>query len=422
MPEKTVEQIAQELNEKFDKLNDKIEAKAAKPELETLKNEILEGMKKLPQSDQFEKMQDHLDEMDVKIQKIRVGEPSGKSILDQIGEWLKGDGYKKAAESFKANKPVNYGAEMKTGEITGSTFTETNGAIIQRLYDPEIAVDPRRANSVYDLMTKSSIDSDAVQTIERTTETGNAEQVAEAVAPASKSTLAWTSYHYHVVDLAEYMKVSRNKLDDTAFVRSEVMEMLMNNIPELREQALLTGYDATANLLGLINTSAQVAKDFAKPTGFTAVDSANNLDVLRAAILQVRIGNAASVTRAKGFNANAILLNPVDMANLDLQKSSVDGHYVLPPFVSADRTTIKGVPVVESDWLTAGKFLVGDFSKTKIYQRKNLEINMYEQNDTDAIARLVTFTAVLRYIFVTKAKYAFAYCYGDFSTAKGMIS
>ena len=421
MDEKELKKLMDESNAKLDQLNEAIEKKIDGEAIDTLKKEINDNLAKLPQMEFVEKIQDHLDEMDIQIQKLGPRGGEGKSIDQQITEALKTDAYKAAVKSLKSTKGGNFSFEVKSEEITTSNaFTETNGVIIQRLYDPEIAVDPRRVNSIYDLMSKGTIDSDSVQWLERTTETDNSEQVSEGSAPTSKSTMAWTSYYSNVLDLADYMKVSRNKLDDTSFVRTEIMEMLMNNIPELREQALLTGYDATAVFKGLINATSPIAKDFALPSGFPAVTDPNHVDVLRAALLQVRRGNVASVTRAKGFNANAIVLNPVDIAVLDLQKTD-DGVYILPPFATSDRTTIKGVPVVESDWLTAGKFLVGDFSKSKIYVRKNLEISMWEQEASDAINRLVTFSAVWRYALVTKAKYAFAYSYGTFESALGAL-
>ncbi len=71
--------------------------------------------------------------------------------------------------------------------------------------------------------------------------------------------------------------------------------------------------------------------------------------------------------------------------------------------------------------MTAGTFLVGDFSQAKAWVSRNLAINMWDQNDTDPIYDLVTFTASHRLAFGVGATKAFAFVYGTFADAKGLI-
>ena len=80
-----------------------------------------------------------------------------------------------------------------------------------------------------------------------------------------------------------------------------------------------------------------------------------------------------------------------------------------------------GVRIVPTIYMTAGKFLVGDFLQAKAWVRRGLNINMWDQNASDPIYDLVTFTASHRLAFGVGATKAYAFVYGDFNSAIGLI-
>jgi len=95
--------------------------------------------------------------------------------------------------------------------------------------------------------------------------------------------------------------------------------------------------------------------------------------------------------------------------------------YIIPPFAGANGTVIRGIRVIPSMYMTAGKFLVGDFTQAKVWVSRSLTINMWDQNDTDPIYDLVTFTASHRLAFGVGATKAYAFVYGSFDTALAAI-
>jgi HK97 family phage major capsid protein len=196
------------------------------------------------------------------------------------------------------------------------------------------------------------------------------------------------------------------------------MDMLRNEIPMLRETKLLTG-SGSSDIKGIISSGTPYAQAFAKPTGFDSVAKTNNFDVLEAAILQVMLGSAAS--QKTGFQPNLILLHPADLSNMKLVKDD-DGGYIIPPFAAANGLVVSGVPVAASSELTAGQFLVGDFTRAKAFVKRNLEIRLWDQNSTDPIYDLVTFTSSMRLAFRIKGPDCYAFVYGTFNTAKPLIS
>ena len=68
-------------------------------------------------------------------------------------------------------------------------------------------------------------------------------------------------------------------------------------------------------------------------------------------------------------------MNPADVLKYKLAKA-VDGHYILPPFVSADGMRIDNVQVVESSEVDANSLVIGDFTKGRIYRSESVNITM----------------------------------------------
>lgn len=419
MNEEDLKKITDQINSKLDQFNDSLSKKADADKLEAKHKELTELIAKLPASEQVKNMQDQLDAMDVKMQGALMNTPKGqKTIADQLKETFTSNEFKAASKGH--GEMFNF--EIKANEITTSnSFTETNGPVIQRMYEPGIVSAPQRPTPVWDLISKGTTTSDFVIVTERSSQTigASATHVSEAGA-FPQSYAGWTTYVYGVNKIAEHIKVAREKLEDWEYVRGEVMDMLLTNIPHIREGKFLTGYNATQVWSGIINTTSQVAKDFAKPTGFAEVANVNNYDVLKAAILQCQLGNSANLANKMGYNPNAVLLNPTDLANMMLTKD-VNGQYIRPLWVNGE-LNVDGVRVVPTIYMTAGTFLVGDFTQAKAWVNRSLQINMWDQNSTDPIYDLVTFTASHRLAFGIGAVKAYAFVYGTFASAKGLIS
>lgn len=417
MDEKELQKMTADINASVEKLEKSIEKKADTEKLTSLVDELKGKMEKMATSEYAEKMQKHVDQLEGEIKAMR--EQRGqvdKSVGQQVDDLLKSDDYQAA---IKSKNPFR--GTVKANEITTSnSFTQTAEPLIQSYRDPIIGVQPRRNLPLWQLVSKATTMSDLVSVVERTSETSGAAARTE-IGAAGQSYAGWTVTSHSVRDIAEYIKVSRNKLDDAEFIRSEIMEMLDYHIPAQRESQMLTGVTASNQLLGLINGTAPVAKAFAKPSGVDAVDDVNNFDVLRVALLQVALGYTSNTIRT-GFMPNGIIVNPADAVNMELKKAGSDVHYVMPPFVVNGRT-IAGVPIYESNFITAGTFLVGDFTRAKAYMRKDLEIRMFEQNEDDALKNLVTFLAVQRLAFVVKATIdSYAFVYGTFAAGQAALS
>jgi len=213
----------------------------------------------------------------------------------------------------------------------------------------------------------------------------------------------WVEKSAKVEKVTAYIKVSKEALADLPGLQNEIDAELRTEILLVADAALLNGDGTTPSLNGILN------QDTAYSAGAFAgtIPSANRFDVLRTAIAQIVAAN---------FMPNYILLHPDDVAAMDLTKSATDGHYVLPPFKSADGLVISGVRILENTGQTTDKFTVGDFTKFNVRVRQGMTVDI-GLDGNDFTNNLVTILGEIRLVSYIKANHAGAFVSGDFSDA-----
>jgi HK97 family phage major capsid protein len=210
-----------------------------------------------------------------------------------------------------------------------------------------------------------------------------------------------------VKKVTAYIKVSKEMLADIAFMRGEINMELMELVQLKLDEQILLGDGTGNNLAGIdLNATPWAAGSFAG-----TIPSANNTDVLRVAIAQIAQAN---------FSANYILLNPADAAALELTKDS-SGAYTYPVnMVYGAPKTIYGIPVIENNLIPAGDFYVGDFTRSNLRIREDLNVQVGYVND-DFTKNLITILCEARAAHFVKVNHYGAFVKGDFATAKAAL-
>jgi len=212
----------------------------------------------------------------------------------------------------------------------------------------------------------------------------------------------WVEKAQKVEKITAFVKVTKESLADLPGLRNEIDTELRELVLLAADDALWDGDGTTPSLKGI----TLFATAYSTPSGLTPT---TKTEVLRAAIAQVQ---------ANTFNPNYIVLHPTDVAAMDLEKSEDDGHYMLPPFRSADGLTISGVQVVTNLGVDIDKFLVGDFTKWRVRIREGFNIDV-GLDGNDFTYNLVTILGEIRLVSYVKANHAGAFVYGDFSNVLG---
>jgi HK97 family phage major capsid protein len=90
---------------------------------------------------------------------------------------------------------------------------------------------------------------------------------------------------------------------------------------------------------------------------------------------------------AADFAVNGIVLNPTDWAAISVTRDDENG-FTLPSTVTFTngQLTINGVPVFKATFVTAGEFIVGDWSQAYKYVTDGLKVEFFEQ-DVDNVQK-----------------------------------
>lgn len=419
MDKEELKKFTDAADQKIKELEQTIEAKAdieGLEKLEKLQAEISEKISaalKIEDKSLIEyakESQSHLDSLEEKVNKFVEGiESKGEHPEVTIDKFLKSDEWKDGVKTaMKGERP-----NIKVLTV-GTDLVAGNNAVILPERVPGVDTAPRADTPLYNLVRKGTTIKDKVSWIERTlaSESHGTAMKAENAA-FGESDAAWLEVDAAVKKITDSFRATNESLEDTDFVRSEILDMLQNNIPHLRETQLLSGTNLTVNMNG-INTAA---KAFSLPTGVDAVADPNNFDVLKAAILQVYLGYNGTDAYKKGYVANAIVLNPVDALNMELVKDA-NNNYLLPTFISANGMNISGVPVIKSTDQTAGTFTVADLSAVTYYTRRGMQVKFWDQYDTDPAYDRVMFTASERGCIKISNIAAYALVTGTFAAGK----
>ena len=150
-----------------------------------------------------------------------------------------------------------------------------------------------------------------------------------------------------------YIKISTEMLDDISWIQSEIQNELKRELLKAVEAQAYSGDNTGQNLNGVRTT----ATAFAAGTLAGTVDSANEVDVINAALTQIKKAQQ-SLDRAY------IFMNPDDVFKLKSYKvSSSDRRYVDMVYMAGDNMRISGVPIIETTLVTTDEYLVGDLEQ-----------------------------------------------------------
>jgi len=388
---------------------DKTEIKAISDSLEAMRANV-DSISKEKLGEQLSAIKTQLKEMaeDVAIVKDgRKGSNVSKTFGEQVVELLKTN--KITSETFKSNGRAHevYHISGRVDKASATMTTSnvasvgTSPAFSLTSYEPGVTRIPTRRPWLLDIANVSPTDKKFVQWAEQANRDGAANETAEGAAK-NLIDFDWVEKSARVEKITAYIKVSKEALDDLDGLANEIDTELREMVMLKADADLLSGDGTTPTLNGLLNQDTAYSAG-----GFAAtVITPNKGDVLRTAIAQV----------VKAFfMPNYVLMHPDDLASMDLDKGS-DGHYVMPPFKSADGSIISGVKLIANVGQTVDNFTVGDFTKMNVRLREGLTIDIGHDAD-DFTKNLITILGEIRLVSYVKSNHQAAFVSGTFSAA-----
>jgi HK97 family phage major capsid protein len=351
-----------------------------------------------------------------------------KLIAMEVGQKRKFDLSPKSRKSLGAQfvEHALYNEEIKNGYGFGksvelkdiSNLASSAGGLVSEFRDPEVyrTVGGMRQLRVRDLIPTVPASGNAVVVMRQTTATNEAKPQgttagvgAGEFAAKSQSSYVWTEVTVPIRTIAHFVPASRQILSDAPQVQSLIDTELSYGLQLESDDQILNGDGTGQNLTGILGDSA--INDVGQLASGTtdAQRPAAMIEHIRAAVTECQ--------KFEYYNINGLLLNPVDFQTLETAKAT-DGHYLLVAFAATSGETpqIWRVPVIVSNAIAVGNFLIGDWTLgAKIYQREGVSIRVSESDGTDFIKNAVKVLAEERMcLAVNRPK---AYCKGLFTIA-----
>ena len=242
----------------------------------------------------------------------------------------------------------------------------------------QVVPSAQRPAQVLDLFPMLSTSQAAYKYMEETTFTNAATERSEA-ADAAESTLQLTERTEDIRSIATWIPVTEEQLDDVVGVRSYLNLRLPFMLRQRLDQQVLAGDGTAPNISGILNRTG---------IGSIAKGTATALDTLRKAITNVRVTGRA--------NPNAFILHPNDWQEIQLAKTA-DGIYLYGSPADMAVPRVWGLPVAESDSLTEGEGLCGDFpGYSALITRQGVTLDISDSHASYFIAMKYAVRARLR--------------------------
>jgi HK97 family phage major capsid protein len=403
----TAEEKAGLYNEYNTELKNYIETLEKNVDGKATKEDVQKAIEELNASrvDQMKSLNDALSEMGLAIKAMSEKGSNSVNVTD-LRKALEDN--KDNLQSLKNGKSGEFSMVVKTvGTMLESTNISGGNVPVEQRLSGLNTIASRRVR-LMDLVSRGTANSNIISWVYQANKDGSAGGTDEG---ATKNQIDFDLVvaNEDVVKRTAFIKVSTEMLDDIDFIESEINNELMRELMKDVESTAYSG-NGTAPQMNGVRT---VATAFSAGTFAGTVDNANEVDVLVVAMNQIKI--------AEQGMPNYILMHPSDVTKLKLFKvTSTDKRYIDRLVNVGSTLVLDGVQIVETTLVTAGQYLVGDFSLATLYDKGSLRIEM-GLDGNDYTKNLRTILAEYRGAMVVKNNDRTAFVKGVFSTDKASL-
>lgn len=311
-------------------------------------------------------------------QKMATNVKDGKAAVESLGQMvIKSDAFKEYAQGSTSKMKVQ--ANTIIGQ-SGSPL-ENSDTLVAPHRLPGIIPGAFRLLKIRDLLPAGTTTSNSVEYVRELAFTNNAAETNEGV-KKPESALTFELVNAPVKTIAHWLKASKQVLDDAPALQSYIDTRLRYGVEYRIDAQLLNGNGTNPNISGL--TDPGNFTPFTPTTGENALDSINR---------------AIYATYAADYAPTAIIMNPQDWGAIERLKvnGSTDNRYVIGNPTGILGPSLWGLPVVVSNAMTQGYFLVAAFDiAAQVWNRSGVMVEMFEQDEDNVQKNLLTIRAESR--------------------------
>lgn len=302
------------------------------------------------------------------LKKAAESRPSRSlGLRGEIAKNLEGENKERYAQVLKGE---SRSLRMVLKEITSAEVS--TGMKREDFIDSLISLE-RQPLRIRNLLTVIPVQTDAVKYGKQTLRDNKAKIVAEGTSKPY-SNYKWENATATIETIAHLTKLTLQALADAPRLAAEVESEMRYGYSLIEEAEILNGDGTTGHLSGLIENSTA----YAVPVGMDASGILTPLDRLRVAMLQVHLAYAVP---------DAHVLNPINVAEIDLMRRDTDGNggYLFSrPDGDTGVARAWRLPIVESPSMVVNTFLTGAFRySAHLYDRQGITVAISTENDDD---------------------------------------
>lgn len=299
----------------------------------------------------------------------KPGEGAGES-----GSGNAGDDGQKGIKSIGQHFVESQAYKGKTGSGTGpeahldmelkTLMTTSAGWTPQNIRTGEVIPFPTRPIQVTDLIPATTTTQAAVAYMEETTFTNAAVETAEG-GTYQEAALALTERTSIVRKIAVFLPITDEQLEDIPQAQGYIDNRLPFMVRQKLDAQILVGSGTPPALTGILNVgSIQTQAKAADPTP----------DAVYKGMIKVRV-----VGRAQ---PGGVVFHPTNWQDVRLLRTA-DGLYIWGNPSDAGPDRIWGLQVVQSDAITLGTALVGDFANfSELSTKRGLDVQISNSHST----------------------------------------
>lgn len=392
------EEVKKQLDQFGDLIDAKIE-KAAGQIADNVKGEIDPALKSEIDAltNKWVDTHDRLDAVEMASKKSAANQP--QSFKGSLVKSIQ-DG---AIESFLKGNSNAARFDIKAGDMTmANSYT---GVVADETIVPQFKFDPTRATHIRQLLPLGSTDAQTIRYPKESAYDDGGAATAQG-SQLTQSDFDITATSVNVERIGTFMRVTEEMLNDTPQLSSYLSARVPEKILSIEDNEILNGDGSAPNLDGLF-TDGTAFVTGASGAFYQSVESANEYDVLVAALNQLALAN---------YQADTILLNPTDLHKIALLKSTAN-EYLRQQIYTGLTPQIMGVNITANTAVTAGKFMVANLAQaTQLWVRENLSVE-FSRDDSDNFTKNLVTVRVQERVALTNYL-PNAIVQGTFSTAK----
>lgn len=276
------------------------------------------------------------------------------------------------------NTGMQHSVSVKVGSIHAAIDSGSSSAgdliVPQRV--PGIVATPNQRLFLRDLLTWGRTSSNSIEYVKETGFTNSANVVSEN--PGSEkpeSNITFDLDSAPIATIAHWIRASKQVLADAQMLQAYINGRLTYGLKLKEEAQLLKGSGVGLNIEGVYTQASAYANPGVTVQAETAIDR------LRIAMLQVNLAE---------YDADGIVLSPIDWTTIELTKTS-DNAYLFATPRGLAAPGLWGRPVVATQSMDAGDFLVGAFAMAaQGWDREDANITVSNQDRDNFVKNMVT--------------------------------